>query len=77
MRKSLLLILSLIVASTVLLGGAPAQGSKRATTTNWLQYRRDNQRTGSNAVESQITPATAENLYLNKVVGFAYDPDLG
>ena len=48
MKKSLLLLLALVLASTTLSVSASAQDAKRATTVNWLQYRRDNQRSGSN-----------------------------
>lgn len=73
MRKSLLLLLALVLASTTLSVSASAQNGERATTVNWLQYRGDTRRSGFNPYETQITPATASGLHLSKIAGFPFD----
>jgi outer membrane protein assembly factor BamB len=55
------------------LGSASAQDAKRATSVNWLQYRRDNQRSGFDPYETQITPATVAGLYATAITGVTFD----
>ncbi len=60
-----------LVAVAVLI----AQTAIAATAANWLQYRRDNQRSGFNAYETRVTPVTAGSLDLTRVIGFPFHTD--
>ena len=73
--------LSLAVVLAVMLVGVPlglatAQGEKRATSVvNWLQDRRDNQRSGFNAFETILTPSSiAASPYGFGLKAIAYFP---
>lgn len=77
MRKSLLWFLALLVACTTLLGSASAQDSKRVASVNWLQRRHDNQHSGFNPYETQITPESIGRLHATHLVPFAFSGFFG
>ncbi len=61
MKKTVLLTLALIIVSTTMLGAA----SSAATSVNWLQFRRDNQRSGYNQFETTLTLASVGTANTN------------
>lgn len=76
MRRILAIVLAVLLVS-IPLGLAASGAASRAHSVNWLQHRRDNQRSGFNRYETTITPATiAANPYGFGLKAIAYFPYL-